>query len=170
MICKLCPVQGCAEVFWCLGLGATAWFYTPYQILILKNVKIQAQQNTCPNSCHVQKHYATKALPLVRIKKQKKLSESGTTLHNNSKALGMLWKKFCMAISSRKKLKYLSDAGALLKRTWYILNGIVLPWCWNVLTALNRVHSDKICVMFWSFLQELKAKNLSMIALLQTLQ
>jgi len=35
-----------------------------------------------------------------------------------------------MALLTRKKLKYVSDAGALLKRTWYNLNSIVglLPW------------------------------------------
>jgi len=33
-----------------------------------------------------------------------------------------------MAIFTRKKVKYVSDAGTLLKRTWRILNGIVLPW------------------------------------------
>jgi len=31
-----------------------------------------------------------------------------------------------MAFLTRKKVKYVSDAVALLKRTWYILNGIVL--------------------------------------------
>jgi len=42
-----------------------------------------------------------------------------------------------------KKVKYVSDDGALLKRTWYILNGIVLPWRRSVLTAPNNVHFDK---------------------------
>ena len=40
----------------------------------------------------------------------------------------------------------------------------------SVVTAPNDVHSDKFSVLFRSFLQQLKAKNLSMIALLQTLQ
>jgi len=62
----------------------------------------------------------------------------------------------------------MSDAGALLKRTWCILNGIVLPWRRSVLTAPNDVHSDKFSVLFLSFLQQLKAKNLFMIALLHS--
>jgi len=65
-----------------------------------------------------------------------------------------------------KKRKYVSDAGALLKRTWCILNGIVLGWRRSV----NDVHSDKFSALFRSFLQQLKAKNLFMIALLQSLQ
>jgi len=49
------------------------------------DVKIQAQQIYLPKP--LQKHYAANASPLVRIKMWKKLSESGTTLRNNSKAL-----------------------------------------------------------------------------------
>jgi len=64
-----------------------------------------------------------------------------------------------------KKGKYVSDAGALLKRTWCILNGIVLPWRRSVLAAPNDVQSDKFSIVFRSFLQQLKAKNLFMIAL-----
>jgi len=76
-----------------------------------------------------------------------------------------------MALLTRKsEILYVSDAGALLKRRWCILNGIVLPWHRSVLTAPNDVHSDKCSVLFRSFLQQLKAKNLFMIALLQTLQ
>ena len=67
-------------------------------------------------------------------------------------------------------MKYVSDGGALLKRTWCILNGIVLPWRLSVLTTPNDVRSDKFSVLFRSFLQQLKAKNLFMIAFLQTLQ
>ena len=48
MISKLGLVQGRAEFLWCPGPGATAWLYTPYQILILRNVKKQAQQNYLP--------------------------------------------------------------------------------------------------------------------------
>jgi len=47
-----------------------------------------------------------------------------------------------------KKVKYVSDGGALLKRTWCILNGIVLPWRRSVLTAPNDVHSDKFLYYF----------------------
>jgi len=68
-----------------------------------------------------------------------------------------------------KKVKYISDAGALLKKRWCILNGIVLPRRRSVLTAPNDVHPDKFSVLFRSFLQ-LKAKDLFMIGLLETLQ
>jgi len=50
-----------------------------------------------------------------------------------------------------KKVKYVSDAGALLKRTWCILNGIVLLRRRSVLTAPNDVHSDKFSALFYLF-------------------
>jgi len=50
------------------------------------------------------------------------------------------------------------------------LNSIVLSLRRSVLTAPNDVHSDKFSVLLRSFLQQSKAKNLLMIALLQTLQ
>jgi len=59
----------------------------------------------------------------------------------------------------RKKVKCVSDAGALLKRTWYIFNGIVIPWRRSVLIAPRDVHSDNFSVLFWSFLQQLKTRN-----------
>jgi len=49
--------------------------------------KYKHSKTSCPNLCHVQKHYATKVSPQVRIKKRKRLSESRTTLRHNSKAL-----------------------------------------------------------------------------------
>jgi len=52
-----------------------------------------------------------------------------------------------MALLTRTKVKYVSDAGALPQRTWYILNGIVLPWRQSILTAPNDVHSDKFSVL-----------------------
>ena len=66
MICKLGLVQGRAEVLWCPGPGATAWLYAPYQMQKYKHSK-----TTCPNPCHMQKHFATKASPQVRVKKRK---------------------------------------------------------------------------------------------------
>jgi len=65
-------------------------------------------------------------------------------------------------------VKYVSDAGALFKRRWCILNGIVLPWRRSVLTAPNRVHSGKFSVLFLSFLQQLQAKNVFMIGTRKT--
>jgi len=103
-------------------------------------------------------------------KEAKKISESRTTLRNNSKTLERCENNFLHGTFDEKKVKYLSDAGALVKRTWCVLNGIVLPWRRSVLTAPNDVHSDKFSVLFRSFLQQLKTKNLFMIALLQTLQ
>jgi len=57
-------------------------------------------------------------------------------------------KQFCTAVLTRKKVKYVSDAGAVLERTWYILNGIGIPWRRSVLTAPKVVHSDKFSVLF----------------------
>jgi len=53
-----------------------------------------------------------------------------------------------MGLLTRKKVKHVSDSGALLKRTWHILNGIVLPWPRSVLTAPNDVHSEKFLYHF----------------------
>jgi len=48
-----------------------------------------------------------------------------------------------MALLTRKKVKYVSDAGALLEITWCILNGIVLPWRQSVSTAPKDVHQAR---------------------------
>jgi len=55
-----------------------------------------------------------------------------------------------MALLTREKMKYVSDAGAPFKRTCYILNSIVLPWRRSVLTAPNDVHSEKSSVGYYS--------------------
>jgi len=54
---------------------------------MLRNAKIQTQQNYLPKPLPHAKANATKASPQVRLKKRKKLSGSRTTLRNNSKAL-----------------------------------------------------------------------------------
>ena len=169
MISILGQDQGRAEVLWCPGPKATAWLYAPYQMLILRNVKIQAQQNYLPNPCHNAKALRHKSFTSCRSKEAKKLSESRTTSRNNSKTLERCEDNFAWNFD-KEKVKYVSDAGALLDRTWCILNGIALPWRRSVLTAPIDVHSDKFSVLFRSFSQQLKAKNLFMIALLQTLQ
>jgi len=53
-----------------------------------------------------------------------------------------------------KKVKYVSDAGAQLKRTWCIQNGTVVSLRRSVLMTPNDVHSDKFSVLFRSFLQQ----------------
>jgi len=40
-------------------------------------------------------------------------------------------KIFLNGTFDEKKVKYVSDSGVLLKRTWYFLNGIILPWPFN---------------------------------------
>ena len=170
MICKLGLVQGRAEVLWCPGPRATAWLYVPpYQMLILRNVKIQAQQNYLPHPLPHAKALRHTSFTSSESKEAEKLSEFRTTLRNKSKTLARCENNFAWHFW-REKVEYVSDAGALLKRRLRILNDIVLPWRRSALTAPNDVHSDKFSVLFRSFSQQLKAKNLFMIALLQTLQ
>jgi len=164
MVCKLGLVQWPAEVLWCPGPGATAWLCAPYQMLILRNVKIQVglQQNYLPQPLPHAKALRHKCFTSSENKEAKKLSESRTTLRNNSKTLECCENNFVWHFW-REKGKYLSDAGALLKRTCCTLKGIVLPWRWSVSTAPNDIHSDNFSVVLWSFLQ-LKTKNLFLSA------
>ena len=138
-------------------------------MLILRNVKIQAQQNCLPKHLPHAKALHHKSFTSSENKEAKKLSESRTTLRNSSKTLQCCENNFPWHFWPEKS-EIRSDAGPLLKNAWCILNGIVLPWCWSVLTAPNDVHSDKFSVLFWSFSQLLKVKNLSVVILLQTLQ
>jgi len=117
----------------------------------------------------MQKHYETKASPQARVKKRKNCPSLVPRCATIARQLNVVKIVFHMALLT-KKVKYVSDAGAPLKRTWCIQNGIVLSLRRSVLTTPNDVHSDKFSVLFRSFLQQLKAKNLFMIALLQTLQ
>jgi len=140
---------------WCPSPGVTAWLYAPYQFLMLRNVKIQAQQNYLPKPLpHAQ------ASPQVRIKKRKScpgLVPSHATIARHLNVVKIIF--YCTF--DKKKVKYVSDDGDLLKRTWHILNDIVLAWRRSVLAAPNDVHSGKFSVILWSFLQQLKANNLS---------
>jgi len=56
-------------------------------MLILRNVKIQAQQNYLPQPLPHAKALRHKSFTSSESKKTKKLSEPHTTLHNNSKTL-----------------------------------------------------------------------------------
>jgi len=165
MICKLDLVQWPAEFLWCPGTEATAWLYAPCKMLILRNVKIQVslQQNYLPQPFPHAKALRHKSFTSGENKEAKKLSESRTKSRNNNKTLERCENNFVWHFW-REKGKYVSDAGALLKRTWCILKVTVLPWRWSVLTAPNDVHSDKFSELFLSFLQQLKAKNLFLIA------
>jgi len=98
----------------------------------------------------MQKHYATKASPQVRIKKRKNGPSLVPRYATIARHLNVV-RIILHGTFDEKKVKYLSDAGALLKRTWCILNGIVLPWRRSVLTVPNNVHSDKFSVLFKSF-------------------
>jgi len=110
----------------------------------------------------MQKHYATKASPQVRVKKRKNCPSLVPSYATIARHLNDV-KIILHGTFDEKKVKYLSDAGALLKRTWCISKGIVLPWRRSVLTAPRDAHSDNFSVLFRSFFQQLKAKNLFMI-------
>jgi len=56
-------------------------------MLILRNVKIQAQQNYLPQSLPHAKALRNKSFTSSESKEAKKLSESRTTLRNNSKTI-----------------------------------------------------------------------------------
>jgi len=47
---------------------------------------IRTQQTACPDLCHVQQDYLTKTYLMLELRR-KKMSESRTTLRNNSKGL-----------------------------------------------------------------------------------
>jgi len=158
MICKLGLVHGRAEVLWCPGQLHDCM---PPNI---EECKIQAQQNYLLQPLPHAKSLRHKSFTSSESKEAKKLSESRTMLRYNSKTLERCENNFAWHFW-RKKVKYVSDAGALLNRKWCILNGIVLSLRRSVLTAPNDVHTDKLSVLFPSFLQ-LKAENLFMIALL----
>jgi len=109
MICKFGLVQGRAEVLLCPGPGATARLYAPYQMLILRNVKCKHSKTTCPNPCHMQKHYATKASPQVRVKKRKKCPSLVPRYATIERHLNVV-KRILHGTFDEKKLKYVSDA------------------------------------------------------------
>jgi len=92
----------------------------------------------------MQKHYATKASPQVRIKKRKNRPRLAPRYATIARHLNVV-KIILHGTFDEKKVKYVSDAGALLKRTWCILNGIVRR---SVLTAPNAVYYDKFSVLF----------------------
>jgi len=73
------------------------------------------------------KHYATKASPQVRLKKRKNYPILVPRYATIARHLNVV-KIILHGTFDEKKVKYISDARALLKRTWRILNGIVLPW------------------------------------------
>ena len=87
-------------------------------MLILRNVKIQAQQNYLPQPLPHAKALRHKSFTSCESKEAKKLSESRTMLRNNSKTLELNVVKITLhGTFDDKKVKYVSDAGALLKNT-----------------------------------------------------
>jgi len=75
----------------------------------------------------MQKHYATKASSQVRVKKRKNCPSLAPRYATIARHLNVV-KIILHGTFDGEKVKYVSDAGALLKRRWCILNGIVLPW------------------------------------------
>jgi len=60
-------------------------------------------------------------------------------------------------------VKYFFDAGAiLLKRTWCILNGIVIPWHQSVLIALRDVDSLAIFLYYFDLFYNGKWRRISL--------
>jgi len=72
----------------------------------------------------MQKHYATKASPQARVKKRKNCPNLVPRYATTARHLNVV-KKILHGTFDEKKVKCVSDAGALLKRKWCILNGIV---------------------------------------------
>jgi len=71
MICKLCLVQGVQKSCDARVRGQLLDCMPPTQILILRNVKIQAQQNYLPKPLPRAKVLRHKSSPQVRTKKRK---------------------------------------------------------------------------------------------------
>jgi len=75
----------------------------PYQILILSNVKIQAQQNYLPQPLSHAKALRHKSFTSSESKVAKKLPESRTTSRYKSRTLERCKNKFGMPFLTRKK-------------------------------------------------------------------
>ena len=98
-------------------LGANTWLHSPYQILVLRNVRTTgtAKLLALPkDQCH-------KTSPQMRIKR-KKLHESSTTLRNNSKGRRTLWNVRARAQTfawyfwrEKSEVRFRTYDGALLK-------------------------------------------------------
>jgi len=120
----------------------------PLSILILRNVKIQAQQNYLPKPLPHAKALRHKSFTPSENKEAKKVVPSLVPRYATIASHLNVVKIILHGTFDEKKVKHVSDAGALLKRTWYILNGILLPWRRSVLTAPNDVNSDKFSILF----------------------
>ena len=81
MICKLGVVQRRAELLWRPCPGVIAWLQTPYQIPILKNVKIQEQQKYLPR-------------PLLRAKVLRHKSFTSSENTNSAKSCPSLLPRY----------------------------------------------------------------------------
>ena len=126
MICKLGLVQGRAKVMMPMPRG-NCLIVCPLPNADIEEWKIQAQQKYLPQPLPHAKALRHKSSTSSENKEAKQMSESRTTLRNNSKTLERCENNFAWHCW-RKKGKYFSDAGALHKRTWCILNGIILFW------------------------------------------
>ena len=155
--------QGRAEVWWCPGQILVCM--RPYQILVLRNVR-----NTATAILPSQTFATCKRIPpQVRKRKEKNCPCLVSRYATTARALNVVKftckaTEFCMALSARQKwstVRFRKFAGALLKNTKHVFKHIVLG-AESALTAPNDILSDKFTVLFWSFLQQLQAKNLSL--------
>jgi len=87
----------------------------PYEMPILRNVKIQAQQNYLPKPLPHAKALRHTSFTSSESKEAKKLSESRyATIARHLNVVKII----LHGTFDEKKVKYVSDAGALLERTW----------------------------------------------------
>jgi len=141
----------------------------PYQILMLRNVKIQAQQNYLPKPLPRAKALRHKSFTLSENKEAKNNCPSHVPRYATiARHLNVV--KLTLHGTFEKKWNTLLMLELCLKehdKFWtvsYFLGGEVFQ---QLRTMFNVT---KFLYYFDLFLQQLKAKNLSMIALLQTLQ
>ena len=104
--------------------GGNTWLYTPIRNSSIKECeKYSHSKTTCPDLFHMQKDYATRISPQMRIRKRKKLYGTRTALRNNSTTLN-----FCTICLFHLKT-YLLFASHLPSVSFYFL------------TTLNSVQS-----------------------------
>ena len=147
--------------------GANAWLYAPYHILVLywEMWEIHVQKNCLPRPFPFAKGlHTTKTSPQVRIMTRKKLYESRTT-YATIPIVTLLWNvrakrtEFSMLFLVRKKWNpFQKERWRSPQKKQYVFQRIVLG-AESVLTARNDVLSENFTILFWSFLQKLKAKS-----------
>jgi len=103
----------------CRGLmmpWATTWLCAPLRNCSIEECgKHKHSKTTCPGLCHVQTDYATKTSPHVRIKKRKSCSSLKPRDATLARYLNVVKRtckdtELCMALMTRKKVKYVAKS------------------------------------------------------------